>query len=121
MYNRQKHQSGEYSTDRKKHSTGIKSFDGKRNKRSVWTVTTKSFKEAHFAVFPPDLIEPCILAGCKEGGIVLDPFAGSGTTGLVATNHNRNAVLCELSRKYIAIAKARISQQGSMFVNIKEL
>ena len=121
LWSGDKHQSGEYSTDRKKHSTGIKSFDGKRNKRSVWTVTTKSFKEAHFAVFPPDLIEPCILAGCKEGGIVLDPFAGSGTTGLVATNHNRNAVLCELSRKYIAIAKARISQQGSMSVSYTHL
>ena len=60
-----------------------------RNKRSVWTVATKPFKEAHFATFPPDLIEPCILAGCREGGIVLDPFMGSGTTGMVAAMYQQ--------------------------------
>ena len=80
----------------------------KRNKRSVWTVTTKPFKGAHFAVFPMDLIEPCVLAGCPEGGTVLDPFSGSGTTGLVAKNNNRNAILLELNPEYIEIAKARI-------------
>ena len=80
----------------------------KRNKRSVWTVTTKPFKGAHFAVFPIDLIEPCVLAGCPEGGTVLDPFSGSGTTGLVAKNNNRNAILLELNPEYIEIAKARI-------------
>ena len=80
----------------------------KRNKRTVWTVTTKPFKGAHFAVFPMDLIEPCVLAGCPEGGTVLDPFGGSGTTGLVAQNNNRNAILLELNPEYIEIAKSRI-------------
>ena len=80
----------------------------KRNKRSVWTVTTKPFREAHFATFPLDLIEPCVLAGCPEDGTILDPFAGSGTTGVVAQKHNRNAVLVELNEEYIKIAKKRI-------------
>jgi len=62
-----------------------------KNKRTVWSVTTKPFKGSHFAVFPPDLIEPCILAGCPEGGVVLDPFVGSGTTLLVATQHHRRS------------------------------
>jgi DNA modification methylase len=83
----------------------------KKNKRSVWTVTTKPFKGAHFATFPQDLIEPCILAGCPEDGLVLDPFAGSGTTGLVANNHKRNAVLIELNPDYIKIIKERCGVQ----------
>jgi DNA modification methylase len=80
-----------------------------RNKRSVWTVTTKPFKGAHFAVFPPDLIEPCILAGCPVGGTVLDPFAGSGTTLLVATQHHRKSIGIELNPEYIEIAKRRLN------------
>lgn len=79
-----------------------------RNKRSVWTVTTKPFKEAHFATFPPDLIEPCVLAGCPEGGTVLDPFFGAGTTGLVAQRTGRNAIGIELNLDYIAIARKRL-------------
>ena len=79
-----------------------------RNRRSVWTVTTKPFKGAHFATFPPDLIEPCILAGCPEGGTVLDPFGGAGTTGLVATQAGRDAVLCEINPEYVEMARARI-------------
>ncbi len=157
----------------------------KKNKRSVWTITTKPFKGAHFATFPKDLIEPCVLAGCPEkicvscgkpykrvmqkpkqlevernkrsglddrkvggvldkynrenppidlglqkqcdcktnetkAGTVLDPFGGSGTTGIVAVNHNRHAVLCELNQEYIDLAKDRINQQGGMFVDITE-
>ena len=92
----------------------------KRNKRSVWTITTKPFKGAHFATFPMDVIEPCVLAGCPEGGTVLDPFGGSGTTGIVAVNNNRHAVLCELSQEYIDLAKDRINQEGGMFVDITE-
>jgi site-specific DNA-methyltransferase (adenine-specific) len=92
-----------------------KIYDGKRNKRSVWTVNTKPFKGAHFATFPVDLIEPCILAGCPEGGTVLDPFGGAGTTGLVANNYNRNAILCELNPDYSEIANARISGSNGMF------
>jgi site-specific DNA-methyltransferase (adenine-specific) len=80
-----------------------------RNKRDVWTVATRPFKGAHFATFPPDLIEPCILAGCPEGGTVLDPFGGSGTTALVALRNNRNAVLCELNPGYVEMAHARIA------------
>lgn len=79
-----------------------------RNRRSVWTVTTKPFKGAHFATFPPDLIEPCILAGCPEGGVVLDPFGGAGTTGLVAQKLNRNAVLLELNPAYADLARERL-------------
>jgi DNA modification methylase len=79
-----------------------------RNKRSVWTVTTKPFSEAHFATYPEELIMPCILAGCPVGGVVLDPFFGSGTTGVVAIKNNRQWVGCELNRDYIDIAKKRI-------------
>ena len=79
-----------------------------KNKRNVWTVTTKPFRGAHFATFPKDLIEPCIKAGCPEGGIVLDPFAGAGTTGLVAKENNRAAILIELNGEYLAMAKKRI-------------
>lgn len=90
----------------------------KRNKRSVWTVTTKPFKGAHFATFPPDLIEPCVLAGCPENGTVLDPFGGAGTTGLVAQEHNRNAVLIELNPEYAEMAKNRIYNDAPLFSNI---
>ena len=79
-----------------------------KNKRSVWTVTTRPFKKAHFATFPPKLIEPCILAGCPKGGIVLDPFMGAGTVGWVASENNRNYVGCELNQEYIKIAEQRI-------------
>ena len=80
-----------------------------RNKRSVWTVTTKPFKGAHFATFPPDLIEPCILAGSRPGDTVLDPFGGSGTTAGAALKHGRNAVLCELNPEYAALVPDRIA------------
>ncbi|MGX1434156.1 DNA modification methylase [Cytobacillus horneckiae] len=80
----------------------------KRNKRSVWTVTTKPLKEAHFATFPEDLIEPCIIAGAPLNGIVMDPFFGSGTTGTVTIKHNRNFVGIELNPEYIAIAEKRL-------------
>ena len=174
----------------------------KRNKRSVWTVTTKPFTGAHFATFPMDLIEPCVLAGCPEevcvkcgepyqrevelgdydlehqklsggdtegkyfgastkdyaqnkaqdasetkkrilesmrhrkdlgvvkqcdcetnetrSGVVLDPFAGSGTTAVVASGHNRDAVLLELNEEYIELAKKRIRGDGDMFVKVYE-
>jgi DNA modification methylase len=85
---------------------------GRRNKRSVWTITTKPYSEAHFATFPPDLIEPCILAGSRPGDVVLDPFGGSGTTGAVAVGHGRRAVLCELNPEYAALAVERV---GPMF------
>jgi DNA modification methylase len=158
----------------------------KRNKRSVWTVTTKPFKGAHFATFPMDLIEPCVLAGCPEkicsscskpyervmqkpkplkvkrgrragtddrliggvldkynkenppidlglqkqcdcntnetkAGTVLDPFGGSGTTAIVANKHNRNAVMCELNKEYVGIAKERIINTLGMMSKIREI
>ena len=154
----------------------------KKNKRSVWTITTKPFKGAHFATFPKDLIEPCVLAGCPEkscincgepylrkvvksgeiqrrwsknnadgspyekqgsmqniyedtglqkqcdcqtnktkGGTVLDPFGGSGTTGIVAASHNRNAILLELNQEYIDLAKARINKEVGMMATIKHI
>jgi len=79
-----------------------------RNKRSVWTVTTKPYKEAHFAVFPDELIKPCILAGSAKGDIVLDPFFGSGTTGLVALRSRRRFIGIELNPDYVAIAENRL-------------
>jgi site-specific DNA-methyltransferase (adenine-specific) len=79
-----------------------------RNRRSVWTVTTKPYRAAHFATFPPDLIRPCILAGCPTGGTVLDPFGGSGTTGQVAMEEGRNAILCELNEDYVGLIRKRI-------------
>jgi len=83
-----------------------------RNRRSVWTVTTKPYAGAHFATFPPDLIEPCILAGSPVGGTVLDPFGGSGTTAGVALKHGRNAILCELNPEYAALMPDRVSALG---------
>jgi site-specific DNA-methyltransferase (adenine-specific) len=84
-----------------------------RNRRSVWTVTTKPYSGAHFAVMPPDLVEPCIKAGCPEGGTVLDPFAGSGTTLAVAAELGRNAIGCELNPAYIGLAEKRIAEARS--------
>ena len=79
-----------------------------RNKRSVWTVATKPHKEAHFAVFPDELIKPCILAGSAKCDIVLDPFFGSGTTGLVALRSRRRFIGIELNPDYVAIAESRL-------------
>jgi DNA modification methylase len=85
-----------------------------RNKRTVWEVTTKPYPEAHFATFPPDLIEPCIKAGCPEGGLVLDPFSGAGTTGLVATRLHRNFVGIELNPEYVEMSRRRIERDAPL-------
>jgi len=84
--------------------------DETRNKRSVWAVPTKPYNGTHFAVFPPDLIEPCILAGTPVFGTVIDPFAGSGTVAGVAKKHSRFSILCELNSDYIALINARVNQ-----------
>jgi len=84
----------------------------KRNKRSVWTVTTQPYSDAHFATFPRALIEPMILAGCPPGGIVLDPFMGSGTVAEVAQNLGRRWIGCELNPDYVAMQKQRAAQMG---------
>lgn len=85
---------------------------GKANRRSVWTVATKPYSGAHFAVFPSDLIEPCILAGAPVGGIVLDPFMGSGTTAQVAQNLGRKYLGCELNPDYCQLQNIRTAQQS---------
>ena len=166
------------------HLDSIESNPLGKNKRNVWTVTTKPFRGAHFAVFPPDLIEPCIKAGCPElvcnecgspqvkefsrdkstlpvkrnkrdgdgdraiggvyqkwmeenppqitikpscncnkgfkSGTVLDPFGGSGTTGLVANNLGRNAILIELNEEYVEIAKKRLGEDLGLFSEVKD-
>lgn len=79
-----------------------------RNKRSVWTITTKGYRGAHFAIFPPELPGTCIKSTCPIGGTVLDPFAGSGTTGMVAVSLNRSFIGIELNSDYIAMAESRI-------------
>jgi DNA modification methylase len=89
-----------------------KEYDGQRNKRSVWTVTTKPYEGAHFAVFPTDLIEPCILAGAPVGGVVLDPFMGSGTTAQVAQDLGRKYLGCELNPAYQPLQNKRLAQQS---------
>ena len=85
---------------------------GMRNRRSVWTVATRPYKGAHFATFPPALIEPCILAGSRPGDIVLDPFMGSGTTAAVALQHGRQYLGCELNPDYGPLQVARILQRS---------
>ena len=82
---------------------------GKRNRRSVWSVATRPYKGAHFATFPPALIEPCILAGCPADGVVLDPFGGSGTTAGVAVAHGRDAIICELNPEYGQLVPDRVA------------
>lgn len=94
---------------------------GLRNRRSVWTIATKPFKGAHFATFPPDLIEPCILAGCPIGGTVLDPFSGSGTTAGVAIKHGRRAILCELNPDYAALVPDRVRAISGVMPAMSEM
>ena len=94
---------------------GLEKSYEKANRRSVWSVTTKGYKEAHFATFPPDLIIPCILAGCPEDGIVLDPFFGAGTTGLVASRLDRNYIGIELNEQYCKMAERRIEGDAPLF------
>ncbi len=84
-----------------------------RNRRSVWAVATEPFAEAHFAVMPRALVEPCVLAGSRPGDLVLDPFAGSGTVGVVALRHGRRFLGLELNADYVAMARRRIA--GPLF------
>jgi DNA modification methylase len=86
-----------------------------RNRRSVWTIATQPFPDAHFATFPPALVEPCILAGCPEGGTVLDSFCGSGTTGVVALRHGRQFVGIELNPAYCEMARRRIKGDAPLW------
>jgi DNA modification methylase len=89
------------------------SDDLSRNRRSVWTVNTRPYPKAHFATFPPELIEPCVLAGCRPDGVVLDPFSGSGTTGQVALQQGRKYIGIELNPDYQRLAVERITPHAA--------
>jgi DNA modification methylase len=107
-----------------KHATksgNVYESSGTKNKRSVWTVPPARYKEAHFAVYPPALIVPCVLAGSAPGDTVLDPFSGSGTTGEVALLNDRNYVGIELNPDYAALSEKRISDAIGMFGRIELL
>ena len=124
------------SVDDRRNGQGRQTYDGKRaendgliqqsfvtvtdtrNKRSVWSVTTRPFAGAHFAVMPEALAEPCVLAGSAPGDTVLDPFSGAATVGVVATRNQRNYVGCELNPEYVAIAEKRLHDEGGMFVDL---
>lgn len=94
-------------------------YTGTRNKRSVWTIATKPFAEAHFATMPSELAEHCIKAGCPEGGTVLDPFGGAGTTGLVADRLHRDALLIEMNPDYAEIAQRRVAGDAPLFADVE--
>jgi len=89
------------------------------NLRNVWSIPTLGFKEAHFATFPPELAERCIKAGCPAGGLVLDPFGGAGTTGLVADRLGRDAILIELNPEYAEMARRRIHGDAPLFAQVE--
>ena len=89
-----------------------------RNPRSVRHIASEPFKGAHYATYPPSLIEPFVLAGCPEGGTILDPFGGSGTTGLVADRHHRNAILIDLDERNGPMATKRIQDESPLFSNV---
>ena len=93
-------------------------YTGKRNRRSVWTVNTRPFADAHFATFPPDLVLPMVLAGSREGDTVLDPFNGAGTTGLVAIQQGRQYVGCELNPEYVAMSERRLGAVTPLFQEV---
>ena len=91
--------------------TKAEQCSGMRNKRTVWTIATQPYPDAHFATFPPKLVEPCILAGAPDGSLVLDPFAGSGTVLAVAKQLGRQGVGIELNPAYIELAEKRLVQE----------
>jgi DNA modification methylase len=92
---------------------------GMRNKRDVWSVATVGFQEAHYATFPPELVRPCVLAGCPRGGTVIDPFFGSGTTGVVALQEERDFIGIDLNPEYTALSKKRIQTVEDRGIQLK--
>lgn len=94
--------------------------DGLKNKRDVWPIQTKPFKGAHFAVYPPELVEPCVLAGSRIGDIVLDPFSGSGTTGVVAINNGRTYIGLELNPDYAQLSVDRIRDSTGVELKLEQ-
>lgn len=113
---------GEFEGKGAEPKTGQKAFRAiteKRNRRSVWTIPSRPYSGAHFATFPPDLVEPCILAGSKFGSTVLDPFGGAGTTGLVAERLGRNSILCELNPEYAELSRRRIRGEATLLTEVQ--
>lgn len=106
------------NTLRGDHAKTIETING-RNRRSVWTVPTRAFKGAHFATYPPALIEPCILAGSALGDTILDPFNGAGTSGLVALRNGRNYIGIELNLEYANITQTRLRDDAPMLNSVK--
>lgn len=98
----------------------VEGLPAMRNRRSVWTIATQPFAEAHFATFPEELAETCIKAGCPVGGTVLDPFFGAGTTGVVADRLQRNCIGIELNPEYAAIAKRRIENEAPLLTQVTQ-
>jgi DNA modification methylase len=129
--NRRKNKAGQLNSLRMAHCDGFirpdfgrdadshKIWPDKRNKHSVWTITAKPYAEAHFATFPPELPRLCILAGCPEGGTVLDPFSGAGTTGLVALRLGREYIGIELNPEYVEMSQRRIINDAPLFNRIE--
>jgi DNA modification methylase len=113
--------SGAKSTNPQRDHSGGYGYveNGKRNKRDVWTIPTQPYAGAHFAVYPTALIEPCVLAGSREGDTIIDPFSGSGTTGVVALRNGRNYVGTELNPEYAALSKQRIGDDCGMFGDVE--
>ena len=104
---------GSQTAGNKENPTGL------RNQRTVWSIASRGFSDAHFATYPPELVRPCLLAGCPAGGTVLDPFGGAGTTALEAERQQKNSVLIELNPEYAVMARRRIAQDCGMFGNIE--
>lgn len=108
------HQAFNNSAVAKRESKGNeKNETGLRNRRDVWQISTKGYREAHFATFPEKLVEPCILAGSPKNEIILDPFGGSGTVGAVAKKYNRNSILIDINEEYCKLSAARIKEQAT--------
>ena len=105
----QKEKSGQGRPNAESNTPGIKVFTGRRNKRSVWSITTKPYKEAHFAVMPPQLAETCIKAGSRPNDTILDPFSGAGTTGVAALSLGRKYIGIELNPDYVTMSEKRLS------------
>lgn len=103
----------------KREDTGIDGHPNGRNLRNVWTIATHPYPEAHFATFPPALAERCIKAGCPKDGTVLDPFGGSGTTGLVADRLQRDCILIDLNTEYCELAVKRIKDDAPLFTEVQ--
>jgi DNA modification methylase len=109
--------SEQYLFNQKDVKVPSKNGNGKRNRRTIWSINTEPYSDAHFAVFPKDLVTPCVLAGTNEGDTILDPFFGSGTVGVVAQEHNRKCIGIELKDEYVKLAIKRNTEiQPSMFI-----